>query len=118
MKIRIVIAVLGITFLNGCFYDNKEDLYKDFPQDCNTTGLTYTQDISPLISQNCLGCHSTAGGFFPVLETLQQMRANEVEVTFRITKSIGDPLVMPKGGPMQKCSVDQILTWYADGAPE
>jgi len=33
MKIRIVIAVLGITFLNGCFYDNKEDLYKDFPQD-------------------------------------------------------------------------------------
>lgn len=118
MKIRSVCIFSVLLFLSSCYYDNKEELYQNIPQDCETSGLTYTQDIAPLISQNCLGCHSTNGGFFPVLETLQQMRSNEVEITFRITKSLGDPLVMPQGGPMPKCAVDQILAWYADGAPE
>ena len=88
MKIRTVFAVLALSFFSGCYYDIEEDLYQDFPQDCETSGLTYTQDISPLISQNCLVCHSTSGGFFPVLETLQQMRSNEVEVSFRIAKPL------------------------------
>lgn len=118
MKRRSVFIVFVLVALSSCYYDNKEELYQNIPQDCETSGLTYTNEIAPLIAQNCLVCHSTNGGFFPILETLQQLRSNEVEVTFRVTKPLGDPLVMPQGGPMSKCSVDQILAWYADGAPE
>ena len=118
MKIKAVFAFLALATLSSCYYDNKEELYQNFPQDCVTSGLTYTNDISTMISDNCVQCHSASGGQFPFLETYQEVRSNEIEVVFRITKSVGDPLVMPQGGPMPKCSIDQILAWYADGAPE
>ena len=116
LKSLFILVFVGL-LLFSCTYNNKEELYQDFPQECTTTGMTYTNTISSIVSQNCLACHATGGIAAPVLETIDQLKANEAIIKDLISRPLGDTEVMPKGGPMQKCSIDQVLAWYADGAP-
>jgi hypothetical protein len=64
MKRSIIPMVLALVFLGSCYYDNEADLYppSSKPVDttsCDTTNVTYSATIGPLISQRCLpACHS------------------------------------------------------------
>ena len=111
-KINVLIMLMTISVLSACYYDNREDIYIDFPKGCVTTGLVYSTDIEPIVMGYCIGCHSQ-GGNLPVLETLQQMRDNQITVSESISTGY-----MPQGRQMSACNVDKILAWYADGAPE
>ena len=117
MKLKVLFALVFLTGLSSCYYDNKEELYLEFPNDCITTEMTYTLNIQSIVSTNCLGCHAAGGVALPTLETIDQLKTNKIKIIDRITRELGDPAVMPQGGPMAKCNIDQILAWYADGAP-
>jgi hypothetical protein len=58
MKILIPIGLIIFIFsLSGCYYDSKEFLYPQLNK-CDTANITYTFCVTPIIENNCLGCHS------------------------------------------------------------
>jgi hypothetical protein len=63
MKKRLILIATGFLFLfmiSSCYYDNVEDLYPYASSACDTTNVTYSQTIAPIMAANCNVCHSTA----------------------------------------------------------
>ena len=54
-----VVATILILSLGGCYYDNEEELYGPLyaQQQCDTSNVSYSQDIAPLVQNKCLMCH-------------------------------------------------------------
>src|SRR5260221_13018480 len=60
-KLHLLITVL----LHGCMASNapgsdSEGDTTDISQVCDSTAPTYTACVQPLMSKNCLGCHSSS----------------------------------------------------------
>lgn len=120
IKISIAITLLVGVFISSCYYDNAEEMYQNLPKDCDLTAISFNQDIAPIISQNCGGCHGAnfpSGGLSLTNYAQISNAANSGKLVDRISRQTGDPLVMPQGGPMIKCNIDKIDAWVKAGAP-
>src|SRR5690348_11891037 len=64
MKMKKIISYsivsLSIILLGGCYYDVAEELYPSSEIFCDTTNVTYSGKVLPLIQNNCYTCHSGA----------------------------------------------------------
>lgn len=95
---------------NGC----NEDYGK-----CDTTNMSFANDIQPIINLNCLGCHSgsnVSGGVelddHPGVHTV----ALSGQLLGAITHSQGYK-PMPNGQPkLPDCKIAKIRNWINDGA--
>jgi uncharacterized membrane protein len=118
LKSAAIITFFVFT-ISACYYDNEEDLYRNFPQNCETTSLTYTNDIKEIIDDRCVTCHQPGGiaATWP-LTTYEEVKAQEAGVVDRINRPFGDGEIMPPGGNMSNCKIDKINAWYLDGAPQ
>jgi hypothetical protein len=95
----------------GCTYEKPRDL---IPVACDTTALTYNEQLKPLIDQNCAlpACHG--GSQNPPL-------TNYAQVSSRIERIRVRALVqqtMPPSGPLGSCSSQKISKWIERGFPE
>ena len=112
----IFISALGILF-PSCYYDKQDTLYPFLK--CDTTHVTYSQTIVPILSANCLVCHSPANPESNVL--LDTWAGIQIVVTNgKLIPSIDHtgPYPMPKGGSMlDACSIEKIKRWITNGAP-
>lgn len=87
---------------------------------CDTTNVTYSGTIVPLVQNRCLGCHSGGSpqgglnfGSWAVLNTVAMdgRLAGAIQHQSPYTS-------MPPSGPMlPQCRIDQVLAWIQDGAP-
>jgi hypothetical protein len=85
---------------------------------CDTTGVTYTKFIQPVIANQCLGCHATAStGGGTLLNTYDQVKASALT-----GKLYGDIAYqsgfnpMPKGGAqMSPCFQKKFQAWIKAG---
>ena len=115
-KISLSLFVL-LVFAASCTYYNIEETYKDFIPDCDTSAVSYTQDIAPILDMNCTMCHGSA---FPEagldLTVYNNVSANKELIKDRINRPLGDPSVMPQSGPMVQCNIDLINAWINQGA--
>src|SRR5512139_1891997 len=50
-----ICIVQALVWITSCVSNNEEELYPDEP--CDTTMVTYSGTIAPIINQNCLACH-------------------------------------------------------------
>jgi hypothetical protein len=88
---------------------------------CDTTGVTYTAFIKPLVSNKCLGCHATAasgGGI--LLNDYNQVKASVQSGKFygSIAYLSGNS-PMPKGGQqLSPCFVTKVKAWINAGMPQ
>jgi hypothetical protein len=86
---------------------------------CDTTTVTFSGTIFPLIQNSCIGCHSgsTPGGQIN-LSSYQGILA--VAQNGKLLGSVNHEIgfsQMPKGGnKLASCRVDQIRIWIEDGA--
>jgi len=118
MNKRIVIFIISMIVLAGCYYD-KEDLL--YPQsNCDTANSTYLTAVQPALqTYGCIGCHS---GSAPSGNILLNTYANvktyvqNGKLYGSITHSAGySP--MPQGGnKMNTCVINKIRTWIDAGA--
>ena len=116
---------LAILCFVGCTNDSESDLLLVEEEEEEVTDpetpLTYNADIRPIISNNCLACHSDppAGAPFP-LATYEQVlvRAENGQLLGAISRSAGDPRIMPPSGRMSQATIDLIAAWIEDGALE
>ncbi|MCC7464922.1 MAG: hypothetical protein IT261_01555, partial [Saprospiraceae bacterium] len=54
-----VLASVVMLSQNSCYYDNEVDQYGVAV--CDTTGISFSQDIMPIINANCISCHVQGG---------------------------------------------------------
>lgn len=118
------LGVLFIVFaawqMVGCKYDKLA--LAESVTTCDTTGMTYTSSIEPIIKSNCYSCHAgTASGSFGInLDSYASLKleAQSGELLNRLT-STDASVMMPKGGPkLSDCDINKINAWIQAGAPQ
>jgi hypothetical protein len=113
----IIIAIVLIS--NSCYYDNEEYVYPN-PTACDTTNVTFSLTVAPVMAANCNGCHSanapTAGIVTDNYAGLQAIIANG---SFRgAINHVAPWSPMPKGGnKLSPCDLAKIDAWLNAGAP-
>lgn len=90
------------------------------PGNCDTTAVTWSKTIQPLLAANCQGCHSggaPAGGI--PLTNYTQVKA--IAANGKLTGSVSYApgfVGMPQGTRLSDCNVQLIKTWVNAGAPQ
>ena len=102
--------------------DNKEELY---PEPCDTSNVTFSGTVFPIIKINCWACHSGSaplGGF--LLETYENisMHANipvgQYGSLYGAISHANGNVPMPfQKDKLSDCTIQQIKIWIDDGAP-
>lgn len=119
--ILTVIAFI-LTMASSCKKDSEEALSpKPDPaqQQCDTTNITYSATVSPILSGRCYSCHSTAqatGGV--ILDTYAgvKQQVDNGRLLGAITHAPGYT-PMPQGGPkLSNCDITKISKWANAGA--
>jgi hypothetical protein len=122
MKRHIIpVFVIFILCFASCYYDNEEALYPSYNSACDTSTVTFTGTINPILNNNCLSCHSNA----TAAAAGNNIRLeNYADVVARITSVIGSVKhtgtfsPMPKGGgKLKDCSLTQFDIWIRKGMP-
>ena len=115
MRKNILLIMLAAIGATSCYYDNAEELYQQEP--CDVSAVTYSQDVSVIINNNCLSCHSGPNAEANLdLSTYGTVSANAAVIKVRINLPAGDPGVMPPTGPMSPCNMNKVTTWIDQGA--
>jgi hypothetical protein len=119
---RLIIPVGTFTifffFFVSCYYDNEEALYPQLNTSCDTTNVTYSGTIVPILSNNCYSCHSTANAAFGGnirLDTYADVNANAARIVPAIKQT--GPKPMPPNGKLKTCSINQFDIWVRNGMP-
>tara|TARA_B100001939_G_scaffold95420_1_gene81978 strand:+ start:300 stop:692 length:393 start_codon:yes stop_codon:yes gene_type:complete len=113
------IFILTSVGLSNCRYDNKHDLYGN-PNACDTSAVTFSQDIKMIIGQNCERCHNGAfanGGLNLVGHQNISTSALSGAIMDRVTRGAGDPLLMPPGEALSDCDQSKLRAWINEDAP-
>lgn len=120
-KHTFLILVLLPILMYGCYNDNAEDLYPSDNSNCDTTNITYTSVIKPIIEANCAlsGCHlgiASTGYDFSTHTGLATVAGNG-RLIAAIEHTGPDP--MPQGAAkLDDCTITKIKKWVSDGAPD
>lgn len=87
---------------------------------CDTTNVTYSGFVAPLLSNTCVGCHSgpaPSGGISLNTHAGVQAVAQNGRLLGAITWAAGYQQ-MPRGSSkLAPCTIDKIKAWIHDGAP-
>ncbi|MCF8304777.1 MAG: cytochrome c [Bacteroidales bacterium] len=115
----LLIMLVAIA-VNACYYDNEEDLYPMSNTDCDTTNVTYSGTVQPILNANCASCHNetTANGNvivsnYPDLMTV----VNNGRFWGAINHEPGYTPMPQGGGKLSECRLAKIRKWIDMGAP-
>lgn len=92
------------------------DCSNDTP--CNTTDVSYTTTIAPLISTWCIGCHGTidpSAGIDLTNRSVVEAQARSGALLGTVTHTTGFAKMPPSGPKLDDCSIAQIKAWVAGG---
>ncbi len=114
-----LMAALLLIMVSSCYYDNEEYLYPD-PTPCDTTNVTYSGSVAPVMAANCNGCHSSSSpsaGIITDNYNSLKVVADNGKLQGAINHQSGySP--MPKGGnKLNACDLTKIDIWINAGAP-
>ncbi|MEO8416390.1 MAG: hypothetical protein ABI472_22195 [Ginsengibacter sp.] len=109
----IILFVVIISIVSGCYYDKEQFLYPAAP--CTSISAKFSIDVFPIIRNKCatVGCHdviSAAGG--TILETYAQIYAKASRIRQRciIDKT------MPPGGTLTTSEIAVLSCWISSGS--
>ena len=119
-KLLKALSIIGMmVFLSSCYYDVAEELYPEKPV-CDTTNVTFSNDIFPIINTNCTSCHSgQAPGGNIKLENYNDISAaaNNGSLLGVIRHEQGWSPMPKGGGKLNDCDIAKIETWFDQGTP-
>jgi hypothetical protein len=115
---------LLLSFVSSCYYDNEEELYPEPAKPCDTTSVTYSTSVKPILDTKCAvaGCHNAQAQAAGINLSSHAGIQNYLEVSAdRFISSIardGNASEMPKGGnKLPECEITLIRTWVNAGFP-
>lgn len=120
---RLVIFTLFLllpVLLTHCTYDNELDKYMDSLESCDTSNVTYSSTIQPILENKCYTCHSDANapvyGNNIVLDyySAVQQRSQTIVKAVKHAPGVAN---MPEGmEKLDPCTIAKIETWVNNGA--
>jgi len=121
MRLLLLFVITLIVLLASCYYDNEEALYPSYSTLCDTTNVTFSATVAPMLSGNCLSCHSNSSaaafGNNIRLEAYADVQSKAAAVAGSI-KHTGSYSPMPKnGGKLKDCAIKQFDIWVRQGMP-
>lgn len=111
----------GTLLFSGCYYDVESELYPKAPnQACDTLNVGYQARIEPIISSNCLSCHTgTGAGGNVSLENYEAVKQAATSRNLYGTVSHTSDSPMPQGGDkLPDCDIKAIKKWIGSGYPQ
>ncbi|NJN78931.1 MAG: DUF3365 domain-containing protein [Saprospiraceae bacterium] len=119
MKQLIAVVLFATFILSSCYYDNKQDLYQFYNSQCDTTAISYSLDVEPIINAQCLSCHNANSASGNVnLDSYDNVKASgqlgSLHGTITATNGYN---IMPESGSMVSCNIDKITAWINAGMP-
>ena len=115
--IRNIVIASFLAIFAGCYYDVEEELYPTL--ECESTDMSYSMDIEPLLAQNCYQCHNAQSNFGNVtLDSSESLLTyvNNGKLVGVIRHEPGFP-PMPQGQPqLLECQIEKVENWIAEGA--
>ena len=111
----IIFAIGMVTVVNACYYDNEVDLY---PDNCSTTGVTYSGYVKPFIDNNC-SCHvkgSINGGVNLDGYILMKTYVSNGKFIKSIKHESGVSPMPPSTTKTGACEISKLDAWITGGA--
>jgi hypothetical protein len=120
MKVLFAVIIIVLPFCKSCYYDNEEALYLSIVTH-DTTNVTFSGKIAPLLANNCLSCHSNttaaSSGNGIRLENYTDVLARAAAISGSINHT-GSFSPMPKnGGRLKACLINQFDIWVRNDMP-
>ena len=121
-----VFCLAGLLFLiTSCYYDNVADLYPFNGQKCDTTNVTYSSSIAPIMSGSCNICHNrvTVAYGNPAVFTADYNGLKDVAKNGKLWNAVdhlnsNNAKNMPSGGSkLSDCDLAKINIWIKAGYP-
>jgi len=109
-----------VVLLQACYYDNETILYRvgSSGATCDTTNVTYSATIVPILAANCNSCHTNSSGNGVV--TTDYTNLKKIVTNGQLVNSVngtGGIVPMPLGGQkMIACNLLKISKWVSNGA--
>ena len=108
--------MIFVIFIVSCYYDNEEALYPSLNSSCDTTNVTYSGIITPILSNNCTGCHgvtSPSGSISLTSYTnVHTVAASGLLMNALKGKGVS---IMPPSGTLSTCRINQFQVWINKG---
>jgi len=120
IKLSIILAFFSLAF-SSCYYDNEEDIYPFYENNCDTTSVSYSLAVKPVLDRSCVSCHQASnpsGGV--LLETYDQVKVSAANGSLwgSINHESGYTAMPLGGGKLGSCSLAQIKSWIDNGSPD
>ena len=113
-----LIISLSVLFLSGCYYDNKTELYPY--QYCDTSKVTYSTFVRPMIINGCGSCHSGTSPSGKILLTTWQ-QISYCAKSGKLYGSLSGDIKykqMPQGSARwTSCELQKLNKWIKKGTP-
>jgi hypothetical protein len=104
--------------MSSCKYNNQEELYPV----CDTSTVTYSGTIVPILHDNCYRCHGTnsnskSGGI--ILEDYNVLKKYAADGRlYGNVAHLPNYIAMPfDGGKLSDCDIAKIKSWVDKGYP-
>lgn len=98
---------------SGCEKNVEED-HENNSVDCSVVKAYYTENVAPILSSNCIGCHSgstASAGLHLDSYTSVYSAIQSGNVLDRVNRD--DELLMPQGGPkLSQPNLDILQTFF------
>lgn len=104
------VMILALFLPSSC---SKAKTPPALPQVVCTSTISFSQQIAPMIEENCSGCHGAGAGTAPVLSNYEEISTNADAI---IQALRGTPQLMPQGGPaLADTLIQQFQCWMQQG---
>ena len=121
----IFLPVILLVLLGSCTYNNEQDLYPPGSENCDTTNVTYSGTIFPIINANCIMCHSGSEpqgilllDNYTTISAAAQIPPGQYGSLYgAITHNPGNSAMPKNGTQLSDCKILQIKLWIDAGAP-
>lgn len=113
----VIIFLLGFFTIESCYYDNVEELYPQ-QSSCDTSNVTYSGTLAPMMQGSCNTCHSTtspSGG----VTTSTYDGLKTVALNGKLWNAVNRTQNwMPLGASkLPDCDLKKMDIWIRQGAP-
>jgi hypothetical protein len=118
----LVLATLLIivTIVSGCYNRNEADLYPE-PTNCDTSNVTFSGTIQPILKQHCAitGCHTgsdpTGGYNYDTYPDVHKVASLGLLLNV-INHRSGYPQMPRDAAKLDDCTIDKFTAWVNEGA--
>ena len=121
-----VISTTGCIFIllliSACFYDSEEYLYPQIGNSCDTTAITFSGSVKPILQTYCYICHSNATSSFGNNIKLEdytdvKIKVDDNSLFGSVNFSTGYSPMPKNSQKIDDCKIAIIKKWVEAGAP-